>query len=162
MEGDARPGELGALEALLAGLQSGMLGALTMLGWLAAASVYYRRSLWTVPNLLASTFHGEAALRSDFTRTTFSGIALHLMIYATLGAVFGLLVGHRTTRLRIALLGVIYAMGWYYLSFGALWKSVNPLVPLYVPDRPMIVGHLIYGGLLGRVPVYLRGLRSRL
>jgi hypothetical protein len=160
MEVDARPHGARSFDALLAGLQSGMFGALMMLGWLALASVYYRRSLWTIPNLLASTFHGEAALRPDFAQTTFSGIALHLLIYATLGALFGILVRDRTTRLRSALLGVIWAMGWYYLSFGALWKSVNPLVPLYVPDRPMLVGHLIYGGLLGRVPLYLRWLRE--
>jgi hypothetical protein len=149
-----------ALHSLLAGLEAGMFGALMMLAWLAVSSVFYRRTFWMVPNLLASTFHGEAALRSDFTAATFSGIALHLIIYATLGAAFGVLVQNRTTRLRAALFGIIWSVGWYYVAFGTLWKTVNPLVPLYVIERPMLVGHLIYGGLLGRMPLYLRSLRE--
>jgi hypothetical protein len=145
---------------VLAGLQSGMSGALAMLAWLALASVYYRRSFWAVPNLLASTFHGESALRYGFAPATLSGIALHLLIYSSLGALFGFVVRDRATRRRAVLFGLLCGVGWYYLSFGALWKSLNPLVPLYVPDRPMLVGHLLYGGLLGRVPRYLRGLRE--
>jgi hypothetical protein len=148
------------LEALLAGLQSGMYGALAMLAWLGLASVFYRRTMWAIPNLYASTFHGEAALRRGFAYTTFSGIALHLLIYASLGAVFGFLMQDRTTRLRIVLLGVIWGMAAYYVLFGPVWNFVNPLVPLYVPDRPMMVGHVIYGGLLGRLPNYFRNLRS--
>ena len=160
MDAAEAPEKSGALDALLAGLEAGMFGALAMLAWLGLASVYYRRSFWAVPNLMASTFHGEAALRWGFALTTPAGVAIFLLIYAVLGAVFGVLVQDRTTRARAALLGVLVALGWYYISFGSLWKAVNPLVPLYVQDRPLLAGHLIYGGLLGRMPFYLRRLRN--
>jgi hypothetical protein len=160
MDADDAPGKARPLDALLAGLQSGMFGALATLGWLGVASMYYRRSFWAVANLLASTMHGESALRWGFGATTVTGMALFLLIYSVLGALFGLLLRDRTTRTRTALIGVIFALGWYYLSFGSVWKAVNPLVPLYVQDRPMLAGHLIYGGLLGRMPLYLRRLRS--
>jgi hypothetical protein len=147
------------MEPLLAGLQSGTYAALVMLAWLAAASIYYRRTVWAIPNLFATTFHGASALRRDFGSTTVSGLALHLLIYALLGALFGLLVQDRATRLRTTLLGMIWGVLWYYAWFNVLWTAINPLIPLYVPDRPMLVGHLIYGGLLGRTPAYLREMR---
>jgi hypothetical protein len=150
----------GALDGLLAGLSAGMFGALAMLAWLGVASVYYRRSFWAVPNLLASTFHGEGALRWGFASTTPVGVAIFLLIYSALGSLFGLIAQDRTTPARTALIGMIVALGWYYVSFGPLWTAINPLVPLYVQDRPLLAGHLIYGGLLGRMPSYLRRLRS--
>ena len=159
MDDPDAPGTARALDAVLAGLQSGMFGALATLGWLGLTSMYYRRSFWAVPNLLASTMHGESALRWGFAASTFTGVSIFLVIYSVLGAIFGLVLQDRTTRARTALIGMIFALGWYYLSFGPVWKAVNPLVPLYVQDRPMIAGHLIYGGLLGRVPLYLRRLR---
>jgi hypothetical protein len=39
-----------------------------------------------------------------------------------------------------------------------MWKGLNPLMTLYTHDRPMFMGHVIYGGLLGRFPRYLEGL----
>jgi hypothetical protein len=160
MDADAAPANSRALNGLLAGLEAGMFGALIMLAWLGVASVYYRRSFWAAPNLLASTFHGESALRWEFRITTFAGIALFLLLYACLGALFGAVLQDRAARLRAALLGILWALAWYYFSFGALWRLINPLVPLYVQDRPMLAGHIIYGALLGRVPVYLRRLRG--
>ncbi|MCL5744272.1 MAG: hypothetical protein M1541_10165 [Acidobacteria bacterium] len=141
---------------VLVGLQSGTLAALAMLGWLALASAWYRRSIWSVPNLLASTFYGDSALRNGFTSTTVSGIALYLAIYGLFGALFGLAVQDRWRPLRITLIAVAASLAWYYLSFGLIWKAVNPLVVLYTHDTPMLIGHIIYGALLGRYPVYLK------
>src|SRR3954465_12760694 len=89
---------------LLAGLQAGVAGALVMLLWLALASVWYRRSLWHIPNLLATPFHGEAALRHRFSFSTVSGIALHVLIYGALGAAFALAVQDRWSPARKVLL----------------------------------------------------------
>ena len=43
---------------------------------------------------------------------------------------------------------------WYFLSFSVLWHDINPLIPLYTHSAPMLVGHALYGGLLGRFPHY--------
>ena len=32
-----------------------------------------------------------------------------------------------------------------------------PLAALLYPERPTMIGHLIYGAILGRFPVYQRG-----
>lgn len=139
----------------LAGLQAGMSAALLLLTWLALASMWYRRSIWAVPNLFASTFFGEAAFRNGFGKTTYSGVALHLFLYSVLGVVFGLLVRGRSSRLTVVALGVTFGVVTYYLLFNVIWKNVNPLVALYVPNRPMLAGHVLYGAMLSRFPRYL-------
>ena len=68
-----------------------------------------------------------------------------------------------TPDFRVTLLGLIYGTGWFFLSFDVLWKHVNPLVQIYSPDRAMLVGHLLYGGTLGRrFPAYLRAMREQI
>lgn len=145
---------------LLAGLQAGIVGALILIGWLALSSAWYRRSVWMVPNLLSSTFYGEPAFRSGFRLTTFAGLALLLFIYGILGALFGLVIRDNHSRAGVILLGFLFGTGWYFISFGLLWKHWNPLVMLYSPDRAMLVGHVLYGGVLGRLPVYLRAMHA--
>ncbi len=139
----------------LAGLQAGMSASLLLLVWLALTSMWYRRSIWSVPNLFASTFFGEAAFRTGFGKTTYSGVALHLFVYSMLGVFFGLLARQRSSRVTLLALGIAFGVATYYLLFDVLWKNVNPLVTLYVPNRPMLAGHLLYGAMLSRFPRYL-------
>jgi hypothetical protein len=139
----------------LAGIQAGVVGALTLLAYLAMDSVWHRRSIWTVPNLLASTFYGESAYRQGFGVRTSAGVALLLVIYGLLGALFGLVIRDHGTLLRVTLLGLIYGTGWFFLSFDWMWTHVNPMVPLYSPNRAMLLGHLLYGSVMGgRFPAY--------
>jgi len=147
---------------VLAGIQAGVVGALILLGYLALDSAWHRRSVWTVPNLLASTFYGESAYRPGLGARTGAGVALLLVLYGVLGAIFALVIRDQDSRFRVTLLGLIYGTGWFFLSFDVLWKHVNPLVQIYSPDRAMLVGHLLYGGTLGRrFPAYLRDMREQ-
>ena len=153
----ARPNWLLAL----AGIQAGVIGTLVLLGYLALDSAWHRRSIWLVPNLLASTFYGESAYQPRFGARTGAGLALLLVLYGVLGALFGLVVRDQGSRLRVTLLGLIFGTGWFFLSFDVLWKYVNPMVRMYSPDRAMLVGHLLYGGLLGRrFPVYVQSMNA--
>jgi hypothetical protein len=145
----------------LAGIQAGVSGALFMLAYVALDSAWHRRSIWLVPNLLASTFYGESAYQPNFGAHTSAGFALLLVLYGVLGALFGLVVRDQGSRLRMTVLGLIFGTGWFFLSFDVLWKFVNPMVRMYSPDRAMLVGHVLYGGLLGRrLPAYLRSMRE--
>jgi len=145
----------------LAGIQAGVGGALVLLGYLALDSAWHRRSIWLVPNLMASTFYGESAYQPRFGTRTSTGLALLLVLYGVLGALFGLLVRDQGSRLRMTILGLIFGTGWFFLSFDVLWKYVNPMVRMYSPDRAMLVGHVLYGGLLGRrFPAYVRSMSA--
>ncbi|HLM98416.1 MAG TPA: hypothetical protein VK335_04000 [Bryobacteraceae bacterium] len=139
----------------LAGIQAGVAGALTLLAYLALDSAWHRRSIWTVPNLLASTFYGESAYRQGFGVRTSAGVALLFVIYGLLGALFGLVIRDHGSLLRVTLLGLIYGTAWFFLSFDWMWKHINPMVPLYSPDRAMLVGHMLFGSVMGgRFQVY--------
>ena len=146
---------------LLAGLQTGVMAVLGMLAWIGVWAMWYRRSFWTAPNLVASTFYGESALRNRFTLHTFSGLAVYLLVYGLLGMLFALTVQDRRRSLRVTCFGILFALAWYFLSFGWIWKHWNPLVPLYTHDRPMFAGHLLFGWILGRYPAALRRLLRR-
>jgi hypothetical protein len=140
---------------LLAGLEAGMAAVLVMLAWLAFASIWYRHSAWTTINLMGSVFYGESALEPRLGRASLTGLAAYLLLYSILGSLFALVVEGRMPRLRKSLLGVVWGLAWYYLLFGLIWKQVAPLVLLYTHDSPMMVGHLLYGVLLGRYPRYI-------
>ena len=142
-----------------AGLESGVLGGAFMLVWLGLISLLEGRSVWSVSNLLASTFYGEAALRRGFRWTTLSGVALHLLMAAMVGLVFGLAVGGIASRRRVMLLGLAAGMAWYFLGLDLFWKHVNPIVPLYFRGGGMLLAHLGLGYFLGSFPKYLGELR---
>src|SRR2546427_7327053 len=121
-----RSGNGGAskMPLVIAGIESGVLGGMFMLGWLALLSLVQGRSVWSVPNLLASTFYGEAALRRGFRWTTLSGVALHLIVSVVAGLLFGSAVNGIASRGRVMTLGVAAGVAWYYLSQGFFWKYV--------------------------------------
>jgi hypothetical protein len=143
--------------AALAGLQAGMLGTLAMLLWMGVSAVWQRRTFWTSPNLLATTFYGGRAVHNGFSSSTVSGLALYLMLYSTLGFVFGAIAGRRGSSPRLVLAGIVTGLGWYYLSFHFLWRAFGPLIPLLHAVAPTVLGHIIYGVGIGRFPHFLAG-----
>jgi hypothetical protein len=146
------------LPALLAGLEAGMVGALWMLAWLGISSVWQQGGFWAPENLMSTAFDRNASLAAGFTASTCAGLALYLSIYSLLGVIFALGVRDRAPRTRVMLLGVIFALAWYYFSFRWMFKSAMPLVALLHVERPTVLGHLVYGTILGRYPLYLHRL----
>lgn len=145
----------GLFDMFLAGLQAGMLAALWMLAWLGVSAAWQRSSFWTAENLLASTFFGGAAIRSGFGSTTFSGLALFLLVYSALGGLFAIVARGRLSRLRLVLVSLVLGIAWYYLFYDVICRTVSPLVTLLYAERPTLLGHVIYGGLLARFPRYV-------
>lgn len=145
----------GAPAVFLAGLQAGMIGICWMLAWLGLSAKGQGRSFWTAENLMASVFHGDAAIRRGFGSSTLSGIALYLLIYSLLGAAFAMTARNRFTGLGMVLLGVLSSVGWYCLWFRALGQAAMPLVWLLHAERSTAFGHVIFGAMLARFPVYL-------
>jgi hypothetical protein len=143
------------LPALLAGLEAGMVGALWLLAWLGVSAMWVERSFWSPENLMATAFDRNSTLPPGFTAGTCGGLALYLVIYSVLGAVFAAVVRDRVPRGRVMLLTVVFALAWYYFSFRWAFKTALPLVALLHVERPTILGHLVYGTILGRYPLYV-------
>ena len=85
------------------------------------------------------------------------GWVIHFLISAFIGATFGVLLGGTSTN-------VVRGLGWG-LAYGALWWVLGPLLimpalmgmPLLMIDGMTLmslVGHLIYGAILGVVYVW--------
>ena len=79
----------------LAGLEAGLMAALCLLAWMGVTAVLAHRSFWTSENLMASVFWGGDAIREGLAPTTFSGLALYLVLYSLLGAGFAAAIGNR-------------------------------------------------------------------
>jgi len=142
----------------LAGVETGILGGLAMLGWLAASSALDRQSIWIVPNLLGSVFYGRDVLRRSFGWVTMDGLALHFFVSGLIGLAFGLSAGRSRNRLRVALLGIAAGLVWYYFSEALFWRKLGVVARIYGPPRSLLLAHLIYGLILARFPSALASL----
>ena len=145
----------GALATFLAGLQAGMMAVIVMLGWLGVSAAWQHHTFWTAPNQMATVFHGGEAIVPGFGSYTASGIAVYILIYSLLGAAFAELAPRKLTSLGTMLIGVLLAVSWYALWFRLLGQRMMPLVWLLHSERQMAFGHVLYGVMLARFPVYL-------
>jgi hypothetical protein len=132
-----------------------MLGVLWMLAWLGISATWQQRSFWTPENLMASSFFGAGSIHEGFASKTLSGLALYVSMYSLLGGLLALVLRDRLPRLRTLLVSIAFAIAWYYVSFHLIWKSIMPLVALLHVQRSTVLGHLVYGTILGRYPAYL-------
>jgi len=135
-----------------------MVGALWMLAWLGISATWQQRSFWSPENLMATAFDRNATLPPGFTAGTWGGLALYLAMYSLLGAVFAAVVRGRVPQKRVMLLSVTFALAWYYFSFRWAFKTAMPLVALLHVERSTMLGHLVYGTMLGRYPLYVERL----
>ena len=156
------PGDLGRtsgrgpeLRHVLAGLQAGVVGALVIFACLMVGSLWNGRSVWVVPNLFATTFFGSGVYRNQLLRTSWTGIALIVSVYGALGILWGC-IWRDERKPWLGLYGAVAGLCIYFLFYGVLWRHVNPLVTLYAPDRQLQLGHVLFGMVLARSPLYAR------
>lgn len=144
-----------SLSLSLAGLQAGMAAVLFMLAWLGLTAEWRQSSFWTPENLWATTFYGSDAIHRGFSTSTLSGLALYLLVYSIFGCLFAAVLRGAVRPFWLALLGIVAAVGWYYLSFHLIWHAVSPLVWLLHAERPTLWGHILYGAVIAQFPRYL-------
>jgi hypothetical protein len=150
-----------ALPDALAGLQAGMLGVFLMIAWLMLCAVSAGYSIWVIPNLFATALYGPVAYQDRFFHSSLPGIALLLAIYGTGGIVWGVLCGAVLKKdgrrpPYFALTGAITGLLVYYCFFELIWQYADPLIPLYAPTRQLQIGHVLWGMMLARAPLYSR------
>ncbi len=139
----------------LAGIHAGVLGALAMLACVMIGSAWDHRSIWSVPNLFATTFFGGDAYLNQLVRTSWCGLALMIAIYGFLGMIWGTICGDKRRR-ALPLCGAIAGLLVYLFFNDFFWKHANPLFTVYAPDRQLELGHLLWGLFLARSPRYSR------
>jgi len=139
----------------LAGLQASVAGVLVMFAYLMVASLWHGRSIWVVPNLFSTTFFGSDAYRNQLLRTSWAGLAVTVAFYGLLGVLWGSILRDRSVR-WLPIYGAVTGMVVYVVVYHFIWQRLNPLVTLYAPDRQLQLGHILWGLVLARTPLYAR------
>jgi hypothetical protein len=145
----------------LAGLQTGVTGAIAMLSFLSLGSLFTRHSLWWIPNLIASTIYGQGSVREGIGIYTAAGIALALCFYGVAGVLFGEIVGERHGGFRFFWISLIAGMLIYWALLRWFWRIANPVGHLYTPDGQLLFAHLVFGCFLAAYPRTQRKLAGR-
>jgi uncharacterized membrane protein HdeD (DUF308 family) len=127
-----------------------------MIGWWLLGEELLRRSAWTVPNLLATTFYGDRAYRSVFIIPTWAGLAAPFALYCIAGMLFAVAGRERKGGWLLVAVGVAAGMTLNWLFFGVIFKRMNPLAELYLPDRLITISHILYGTALASYPGFFR------
>ncbi len=157
----------GPLRHTLAGLEAGIVGALLMILWSMAGSLWSRRSIWAIPNLYATTFYGSRVYTNQFVRNSWSGIALMLAVCGLGGVAWGLLGNFfwkfspaERRKPFLTLIGAMAGLLLYYILFSAILRHWAPLLPLYAPEPETQIGYVIWGLALARSPAYADAIRA--
>lgn len=146
MQPGTRTQPLGRLCAALAGLETGVLGGILVLGWWALASLAAGQPAWTIPERLGAHFfyHGMVS-RNQLVMAVVAGMALQIAGTGTLGALFGLAVRGPWSLQRVVVLGLATGLCWHYAGYEVLMRSACAIPP----RRTMLAGHLLFGLWLG-------------
>jgi hypothetical protein len=139
----------------VAGLHAGIVGVFWMFGCFFLAAIWKGGGIWSVPNLFSTTFYGDDAYQDEFSRATWAGIALILVVYGLIGAAWGCFWKERRKPL-MSFYGALTGLVTYYFFFDFVWTHADPLIPLYAPVRQLQVAHILWGAALARSPGYSR------
>jgi hypothetical protein len=142
------------VQRFLAGIATGALGGIILLGFLALISLVKQDPWWRFPNLVGTVFFGAAALRNGLGLATLSGAAFEILLSGAVGAAFGLFIPSPLRGFRRLLLGMIAGVLWMRL-LDLIYNRLNPLIPLYSETLPMTVGHLLFGACLAFSAIFL-------
>ena len=134
----------------LAGLQTGVIGGLAMLGFLFAHSILRGQPWWSFANLMGSLVYGPSALWRGMGRATFAGIALQVILSGIAGVLFGVCFARTRGRLVSLLLGLSSGVIWFGCCHWILFKGIAPLIPVYASQPSTLLGYMILGLVLSR------------
>ena len=137
---------------VLAGIGSGVAGAIFVLLFLMLGSLWYRRSIWIPANLFSTAVYGSDAYTNHFASTSWAGLAIVVVMYGLVGAMWGLVWRDKRPR-HVLLSGAICGAITYFLLFGIFWKRVDPFFSLYAPDRQLELANVIWGIIVSRTPL---------
>ncbi len=120
-----------------------------MLAFLMLGSVWLHRTIWSIPNLMATVFYGPDVYGRGFGWAAVAGCALFVFVYGILGVLWGLSAPGGPFPFR-TLTGALAGLAAYCLLFGLLWQHSWPLISLYAPDRQLQVAHIVWGIVVAR------------
>jgi hypothetical protein len=115
-----------------------------MFGCFYVGGIITGHGLWFIPNLFATVFYGDYVNADGFFHTTWAGIALIVVLYGLLGALWAGVWSSRRRPLPV-FFGVLGGLVVYYALFGIFWPRIDPVISIYAPIRQLQVAHILWG-----------------
>lgn len=144
------------MHLVLAGGETGVLGALLMMIWFALDSLVERQQWWAILNLWGAAIYGDAVFRMGLGKASLAGGALHVFLGGLAGAGSGLALGRLRRFGRVLLAALLLGALWYgILQYGVL-RWLHPLIGRMTPQPATLLAHLLFAVMLTRIPA--RGL----
>jgi hypothetical protein len=140
---------------MLAGVETGVVAGLGLLGWQAAGSMLAGLGAWEMPLRLATAAFGPRISSHGFATGAAVGAALQLFTAGLVGALFGLTVRSRWAARRVMLLAILFGLGLYYLGYEILLRDFGLGSYVMAPRRSLVVAHLLFSLFLGLYPRFL-------
>lgn len=140
---------------VIAGVDTGFAGGVVVIAWFLFHSWLRGEFWWAKLNVAGALFYGSPVYTMGFGRASLAGASLLLVLYAALGALFGL-VARTHGFTRNLLLGMLLAMAWQFVSDRYFWRRLDSFGPAYFPALSTLPAHLIFGLSLSRYAARFR------
>ncbi len=148
--------------AALAGLETGVLGGLALLGWYALSSLAVGQPAWDVPASLGAACCGTSFRSRPLGFEVAAGASMHIFGAGVVGALFGLVARGVTSLRRRCLLGMLFGLAWYYVLDRILLRSAGAGAYPFLFRRPVLAGYVLFGLFLALYPRFLRRIQASL
>lgn len=139
----------------------GAIAGVAMAGWAMVTSLIAGNGFLTPVQLIAATFFGEEAL--TLTPLVFvSGLLLHMATSMTLGAMLGPVLSRPMPFWASGVIGVLWGVAAWAVFTFVIMPQGNVVMHLATDKTPItwFIGHVIFGGVLGFMPISLSRMRS--
>lgn len=140
----------GPLPCLLAGLESGILGALFMIAWFAFDSLIERQYWWAMLNLWGASVYHNQVFSMGFGSATLAGASTHFFLHGAAGALWSLIAGRMSNYWLHLLYSFAAAAGCYLLLMHGFWPIVAPVVSRVTPTAPTLLAYFLFGAAISR------------
>lgn len=135
---------------VLAGIESGVLGAAVMIGWFALDSVLERQYWWAMLNLWGAGVYHNRVFTMGLGIATVAGASFHFFLHGVGGALWSLAAG-RINNFWLHLAGSFAAAaGWYLFVMHGFWPVVAPVVSRVAPAPATILAYFLFGAAISR------------
>lgn len=150
----------GVVPRLLAGLESGVIGAAVMILWFAMDSLLERQYWWAMLNLWGASVYQNRVFSMGFGVATLAGASTHFFLHGLGGALWSLAAARISNYWLHLFCSFAAAAAWYFVLMYAFWPAVAPVVSRITPLPASLPAYLLFGAALSRNAFRARQLRA--
>jgi hypothetical protein len=140
----------GPVPRLLAGLESGILGAAVMIAWFAMDSLLESQYWWAMLYLWGASVYHNRVFSMGFGVATLAGASTHFFLHGLGGALWSLLAGRISNYWLHLFFSFAAAAAWYWLLMYTFWPIVAPVVSRITPLPATFLAYFLFGAALSR------------